>query len=83
MLFWRVVPRDEVEVVVHGRVFELPGIADNSVEVALGGGDKVGVVHEDGAWEVVPPPDAVVNERARKCHPCRACSGDKTSSKRV
>lgn len=45
VLFRGIVPCDEVEVVVDGCVAEFFRVADDSVEVALGGGDEVGVVH--------------------------------------
>ena len=65
VLFRGIVPRDEVEVAVDGGVPELVGVANDGVEVAFGWRDEVCVVHEDGSGEVVPTPDAEVDERAR------------------
>ena len=73
MLSGRVVPCDVMEVVVHGRVAEL-AVADDGVEVALGGGHEVGVVHEQLAREIVPPHDGVLHERSGKGCPRRPCS---------
>jgi hypothetical protein len=65
VLHRRVVPGDVVQVVVHGGVPELVGVAGHRVEVALRGGDEVGVVHEHRPGQVVPPPDQVLHERPR------------------
>lgn len=46
VLFWRVVPWDVMQVMVHGRVLEFIGVADHSVEVSFRRGDEIGIVHE-------------------------------------
>lgn len=61
LLRWRV-PLDVVQVVVHCRVPKLLTIAEDCVEVALGGGDEIRVVHEEGAWEVLPADVAIFHE---------------------
>ena len=78
MLFGRVVPCDVMEVVVDGRVAKL-AVADHGVEVALGGGHEVGVVHEHLAREIVPPHDGVFHERSGKGCPRRSCSKSHTA----
>lgn len=56
MLFWGIVPRDEVEVVVDRGVAKLVGIANDSVEIAFGRREEVGIIHENHSWEIVPTP---------------------------
>lgn len=62
MLLWRVVPCDVMKVVSNCGVTEAIGIANDSVEITLGGGDEVDVIHEDGSREVFPTPDAILKE---------------------
>jgi hypothetical protein len=73
VLHRRGVPGDEVQVAVDGGVAEPVGVAGNRVEVALWGRDEVGVVHEHGAGEVVPPHDQVLHERTRQNRPRGTC----------
>lgn len=65
VLLWGLVPRNVVQVMVYGCGGEFRGVADDCLEVAFGGGDEVGVVHEECSWEVVPSPDAVLDELPR------------------
>lgn len=70
MLFWGSVPGNVVEVVADGSGFEVVGIADDGVEVALGGGDEVDIVHENCSREVLPSPYAVFEEGTSEHNPC-------------
>jgi len=72
VLFRRHVPLDVVEVVVGDAGHEARRVAEQRLEVALWGGDEVGVVHEQGARQVVPPPHSVLHEVPRQRHPGRA-----------
>jgi hypothetical protein len=67
----RHVPLDVVEVVVGDGLHEPGRVADERLEVALRGGDEVGVVHEQRPGQVVPPPHRVLHEVPRQRHPRR------------
>lgn len=53
-----------MKVVVDCGVLEFLGVAEQCLKVALWRGDEVGVVEEEGSWEVVPPYYAVFCERS-------------------
>lgn len=63
MLLRRSVPGDVVEVVVGGGVLVVLRVADKGLEVALRGGDEVGIIKEEGPRQVFPASDAVLGER--------------------
>ncbi|KAG0447794.1 hypothetical protein HPP92_028158 [Vanilla planifolia] len=60
-----------MEVVSDGRVKEFIGVADDGVEVSLGRGDEVDIVHQKSSREVFPTPYAILKKGTRKHHPSR------------
>lgn len=58
---------------VHSCVLVVFVIADNSVEVALWGGEDICVVHQKSARETVPTADTELEEWPRENDPFRPC----------
>lgn len=60
-----------MEVVVGRGVLVVLSVADKGLEVALRGGNEVGIIKEEGPRQVFPASNAVLGERPGKYHPSR------------
>lgn len=67
-----------MQVAIDSGIPKIFGIADDGMEVAFRGRDKVCVIHQYSSGKGVPAPYAVVNKRPGKCYPSRTCCKKQT-----
>eukprot|EP01018_Ginkgo_biloba_P010272 Gb_33175 [translate_table: standard] len=65
MLLWRSIPGYVMQVMINSCVPKLLGITNDSVEVSLWRRNKVGIVHQNCAWKIVPTPDTELYKCSR------------------